>query len=81
MYYAVKKVINSDPEALAKQYAEDYAALNADTQYAELIKEERKAPSFAITWPPHLNTTMPFRVIASLPVTANQTPRMQAFSS
>lgn len=43
MYYAVRKVINSDPEALAKQYAEDYAALNADTQYAELIKEERKA--------------------------------------
>lgn len=43
MYYAVKKVINSNPEALKKQYAEDYAELNSDPQYAELIKEEKKA--------------------------------------
>lgn len=49
MYYAVKKVINSDPEALEKQYAEDYAALNSDTQYAELVKEERKMDSLYAT--------------------------------
>lgn len=43
MYYAVKQVINSDPEFLANQAVEDYAALNSDTQYAALVAEERKA--------------------------------------
>lgn len=43
MYYAVKKVINSNPEALERQYVEDYAELNSDPQYAELTKEEKKA--------------------------------------
>lgn len=43
MYYAVKKIINSNPEALEKQYLEDYAALNSDTQYAALVEDERKA--------------------------------------
>ena len=43
MYYAVKRVINSNPEALEKQYVEDYAELNSDPQYAELITEKEKA--------------------------------------
>lgn len=43
MYYAVKKVINSNPESLERQYVEDYAELNSDPQYTKLIKEERKA--------------------------------------
>lgn len=49
MYYAVKKVINSDPEALEKQYAEDYAALNSDPQYAALVAEEYKRAGRACT--------------------------------
>ena len=43
MYFAVKKVINSNPEALERQYVEDYVELNSDPQYADLIKEEKKA--------------------------------------
>lgn len=43
MYYAVKKVINSNPESLERQYVEDYAELNSGPQYAELIKAEKKA--------------------------------------
>lgn len=43
MYYAVKKVINYDPESLSKQHAEDYAALDGDTEYAEMVKKEQKA--------------------------------------
>ena len=43
MYYAVKKVINSNPESLERQYVEDYAELNSGPQYAELTKEEKKA--------------------------------------
>ena len=42
MYFAVKKVINSNPEALERQYVEDYVELNSDPQYADLIKEEKK---------------------------------------
>lgn len=49
MYYAVKKVINSDPEALEKQYVEDYAALHSDPQYAELVKEGKKMDSLYAT--------------------------------
>lgn len=43
MYYAVKKVINSNPESLERQYVEDYAKLNSGPQYAELTKEEKTA--------------------------------------
>lgn len=43
MYYAVKKVINSNPEFLERQYVEDYAELTSGPQYAELTKEEKKA--------------------------------------
>lgn len=43
MYYAVKKVINSNPEALERQYVEDYAELSNDPQYADLTKEEKRA--------------------------------------
>lgn len=42
MYFAVKQVINSNPEALERQYVEDYVELNSDPQYADLIKEEKK---------------------------------------
>lgn len=49
MYYAVKRVINSNPDTLEKQHAEDHAALNSDTQYAELVKQERKAARAYIT--------------------------------
>lgn len=57
MYYAVKKVINSNPEALEKQYIEDYAALNSDTQsicptmisYTKIIKSSRVA-RFRRSW-------------------------------
>ena len=49
MYFAVKKVINSNPEALEKQYVEDYAALNSDTQYAALAAEEYKRAGRACT--------------------------------
>ena len=45
MYYAVKKVINSNPEALERQYVEDYAELSSDPQYADLTKEEKRARS------------------------------------
>lgn len=45
MYYAVKKVINSNPEALERQYVEDYAELSNDPQYADLTKEEKRARS------------------------------------
>lgn len=49
MYFAVKKVINSNPEALEKQYVEDYAALNSDTQHAALAAEEYKRAGRACT--------------------------------
>lgn len=49
MYFAVKQVINSNPEALEKQYVEDYAALNSDTQYAALAAEEYKRAGRACT--------------------------------
>lgn len=45
MYYAVKKVINSNPEALERQYVGDYAELSNNPQYADLTKEEKRARS------------------------------------
>lgn len=45
MYYAVKKVINSNPEALERQYVKDYAEMSSDLQYADLTKEEKRARS------------------------------------
>ena len=48
MYFAVKKVINYDPAALAEQSAKAHAALDSDTQYAKLVKTERKADTACV---------------------------------
>ena len=62
MYYAVKKVINSNPEALEKQHIDDYAELNSDPQYTKLIKEERKAGKASTAC---LFATLPAFVVAT----------------